>query len=100
MMDAVPDPLSFAGTLYVLRFHWFWMLVSLGHGGRARLGKQAARGNTAMIHYWIETALWLAVLFLIGCPVGAAARGLLDRQPDKDENGVSGDVSAAPGADR
>lgn len=53
-----------------------------------------------MIHYWIETALWIAVLFLIGCPVGAAARGLLDRQPDKGENGVSGDVSASPGADR
>lgn len=32
MMDAVPDPLSFAGTMYVLRFHWFWMLVSLGLG--------------------------------------------------------------------
>ena len=26
------DLLNFAGTLFVLRFHWFWMLVALGLG--------------------------------------------------------------------
>ncbi len=30
-----------------------------------------------MIHYWMELALWMAGLFLLGCPLGAAARGLV-----------------------
>ncbi len=32
MMEAVPDPLSFRGTLLVMQFHWYWMLVALGLG--------------------------------------------------------------------
>lgn len=31
-----------------------------------------------MIHYYVELALWMAALFLIGCPLGALARRLLD----------------------
>lgn len=30
-----------------------------------------------MIHYWLELALWMTGAFLLGCPLGAAARGLL-----------------------
>lgn len=33
-----------------------------------------------MIHYAIELSLWIGGLFLIGCPLGAAARGLLRRR--------------------
>ncbi|MCA3555207.1 hypothetical protein [Aestuariivirga sp.] len=28
----VEDALNLSGTLFLLRFHWFWMLVSLGLG--------------------------------------------------------------------
>lgn len=27
-----------------------------------------------MIHYYIELSLWMAVLFLAGCPLGVLAR--------------------------
>jgi hypothetical protein len=33
-----------------------------------------------MIHYGFELALWMAGLFLIGCPLGALARGLVRRR--------------------
>lgn len=33
-----------------------------------------------MIQYHLELALWLAVLFLAGCPLGALARRLRDRR--------------------
>lgn len=32
-----------------------------------------------MIHYYAELALWMAVVFLVGCPLGAFARWLSDR---------------------
>ena len=32
-----------------------------------------------MIHYWLELALWIAGLYLLGCPLGALARRLFDR---------------------
>ena len=31
-MGGLEDPLNLAGTLFLLRFHWVWMLVSLGLG--------------------------------------------------------------------
>ena len=33
-----------------------------------------------MIHYYVELALWMAALFLAGCPIGALARWLRDRR--------------------
>ncbi|MEI8179886.1 hypothetical protein [Aestuariivirga sp.] len=36
-----------------------------------------------MIHYYAELALWMAVLFLIGCPMGALARRLRDGRQRK-----------------
>lgn len=33
-----------------------------------------------MIHYHAELLLWMAGLFLIGCPLGALARRLFDRR--------------------
>ena len=31
-----------------------------------------------MIHYYVELGLWMAGLFLAGCPLGALARRLID----------------------
>ena len=31
-LAGLEDPLTFTGTLFVLQFHWVWMLVSLGLG--------------------------------------------------------------------
>lgn len=31
-MEWFEDAANFTGTLYLLQFHWFWMLTSLGLG--------------------------------------------------------------------
>lgn len=31
-MDSLADGLTFTGTLFLLRFHWFWMLMAVGLG--------------------------------------------------------------------
>lgn len=32
MTGDIPEPLNFTDTLFLFRFHWFWMLVALGIG--------------------------------------------------------------------
>ncbi|WP_421695375.1 hypothetical protein [Aestuariivirga sp.] len=32
MGGLLEEPFNFTGTLYVLQFHWFWLLVSMGLG--------------------------------------------------------------------
>lgn len=32
MMDGLGDGLNFGGTLFLLRFHWIWMLVAMALG--------------------------------------------------------------------
>ncbi len=43
-----------------------------------------------MIHYWVELAAWIGGMFLIGCPLGAAARSLLERDRGGSGSGLSG----------
>lgn len=38
----------------------------------------AGGGGMSLYHYYAELALWIAALFLAGCPVGALARKLWD----------------------
>lgn len=33
-----------------------------------------------MIHYYIELGLWMALMFLAGCPLGALARAVARRR--------------------
>lgn len=43
-----------------------------------------------MIHYVIELALWTAGMFLIGCPLGAAARAVFAARGRRRGGGPSG----------
>jgi len=36
--------------------------------------------HLGLIHYWAELALWMAGLFLLGCPLGALVRRVADRK--------------------
>lgn len=41
-----------------------------------------------MIHYYLELTLWMAGLFLLGCPLGALARRFVDRRRSSRPSGV------------
>jgi hypothetical protein len=32
MMEMLSDSLNFSGTLFLLWFHWFWLVVAMGLG--------------------------------------------------------------------
>ena len=44
--DTLTSLLTFSGTLFLLRFHWFWLLVALGLG--AAVGWKTAGESSAM----------------------------------------------------